>query len=76
MVAEVRRRLDQIARREYDRAISHWECHYFGSARVYCLVGHGLAEAMTELLQSKWNLRAAQLTGGELQRAGAQGEAE
>jgi hypothetical protein len=27
------------AQREHDRAISHWECHYFGSARVYCLVG-------------------------------------
>ena len=36
----------QNARREHDRAVSHWECHYFGSARVYCLVGYGLAEAM------------------------------
>lgn len=36
---------------EHDRAISHWECHYWGSARVYCLVGYGLAEAMKELLQ-------------------------
>lgn len=37
---------DQNARREHDRAVSHWECHCFGSARVYCLVGYGLAEAM------------------------------
>lgn len=36
---------------EHDRAISHWECHYWGSARVYCLVGNGLAEAMNELLR-------------------------
>lgn len=41
------------AQREHDRAISHWECHYFGSARVYCLVGYGLAEAMKGLLQNK-----------------------
>ena len=39
--------------REHDRAISHWECHYFGSARVYCLVGHGLAEAMIGLQEAK-----------------------
>lgn len=41
------------AQREHDRAISHWECHYYGSARVYCLVGYGLAEAMKGLLQNK-----------------------
>ncbi len=41
------------AQREHDKAISHWECHYWGSARVYCLVGYGLAEAMKGLLQSK-----------------------
>jgi hypothetical protein len=39
--------------REHDRAISHWECHYFGNARVYCLVGHGLAEAMIGLQEAK-----------------------
>jgi hypothetical protein len=37
--------------KEHDRVVSHWECHYWGSARVYCLVGNGLAEAMKELLQ-------------------------
>jgi len=36
--------------KEHDRAISHWECHYWGSARVYCLVGDGLAQAMKALL--------------------------
>jgi hypothetical protein len=41
------------AQREHDRAISHWECHYFGSARVYCLIGYGLAEAMKGLVQNK-----------------------
>lgn len=38
---------------EHDRTISHWECHYWGSARVYCLVGNGLAEAMRELLRKE-----------------------
>jgi Carbohydrate esterase, sialic acid-specific acetylesterase len=37
--------------KEHDRAVSHWECHYWGSARVYCLVGNGLGEAMKELLR-------------------------
>lgn len=37
-------------REEHDRVISHWECHYWGSARVYSLVGNGLAEAMKGLL--------------------------
>ena len=43
----------QKAQAECDRVVSHWECHYQGSARVYCLVGHGFAEAMKELLQRK-----------------------
>jgi hypothetical protein len=43
----------QNVQREHDQAISHWECHYWGSARVYCLVGYGLAEAMKEVLQRK-----------------------
>lgn len=41
------------AQQQYDRAISHWECHYWGSARVYCLIGHGLAEATKGLLQHR-----------------------
>jgi hypothetical protein len=43
----------QSAQREHDRVVSHWECHYWGSARVYCLVGQGLAQAMQELLPGK-----------------------
>jgi hypothetical protein len=43
----------QKLQKEHDRAISHWECHYWGSARVYCLVGYGLAEAMKELLHKE-----------------------
>jgi alpha-galactosidase len=39
--------------REHDCVISHWECHYYGSARVYCLVGYGLAEAMKQFLQNQ-----------------------
>jgi len=38
---------------EHDRVVSHWVCHYQGSARVYCMVGYGFAEAMKELLQAK-----------------------
>jgi alpha-galactosidase len=38
---------------EHDRHISHWICHYQGSARVYALVGYAFAEAMKELLQKK-----------------------
>ena len=37
----------------HDQHISHWICHYQGSARVYALVGYGLAEAMKELLKKK-----------------------
>jgi len=29
----------------------HWACHYWGSAKIYCLVGNGLAEAMKELIE-------------------------
>ena len=36
---------------EYDKVISHWDCHYWGSARVYCMVGYSLAEAMKPLLK-------------------------
>jgi alpha-galactosidase len=43
----------QQVQQEHDRIVSHWECHYYGSARVYCLVGHGLAEAMKGLLQNQ-----------------------
>ncbi|MFI5378532.1 MAG: sialate O-acetylesterase [Tepidisphaerales bacterium] len=43
----------QKVKAEHDRVVSHWECHYWGSARVYCMVGYGLAEAMKELLQAK-----------------------
>ena len=53
---EEARKEDQGYRRvqkEHDRAVSHWECHYWGSARVYCLVGNGLAEAMKELLRKE-----------------------
>jgi hypothetical protein len=41
------------AKAEHDRHISHWECHYWGSARVYALVGYGLAREMEKLLQRK-----------------------
>jgi hypothetical protein len=34
---------------EWDAVASHWECHYFGSARTYCLIGSALGEAMKEL---------------------------
>ena len=43
----------QKIKAEHDRHISHWPCHYLGSARVYALVGYGFAEAMKELLQKK-----------------------
>jgi len=35
--------------REHDQVVSHWECHYYGSARVYCAIGRALAEAMLAL---------------------------
>ncbi len=31
---------------------SHWPCHYYGSARTYCLIGHALAEGMKELTET------------------------
>jgi len=43
----------QKIKAEHDRHISHWTCHYQGSARVYVLVGHAFAEAMKELLRLK-----------------------
>jgi hypothetical protein len=42
----------QKTRVEHDKIVSHWQCHYWGSARIYCLVGNGLAEAMKQLLKS------------------------
>jgi len=38
---------------EHDKHISHWPCHYYGSARVYCMVGYSLGEAMKPLLTNK-----------------------
>ncbi len=35
---------------EWDKIASHWECHYFGSGRTYCLIGNGLAEAMKAIV--------------------------
>jgi alpha-galactosidase len=43
----------QKVRVEHDKVISHWECHYWGSAKIYCLVGNGLAEAMKHLVKTK-----------------------
>ena len=43
----------QKVKAEHDRHISHWPCHYLGSARVYALVGYGFAEAMNGHLQKK-----------------------
>jgi len=39
------------AKKEADKHISHWDCHYYGSARVYCMVGYSLAEAIKPLLK-------------------------
>jgi hypothetical protein len=41
----------QKVKAEHDRHISHWICHYQGSARVYALVGNAFAEAMKELVK-------------------------
>jgi hypothetical protein len=41
----------QKAKKECDKHVSNWYCHYQGSARVYALVGYGLAEAMKPLLE-------------------------
>lgn len=43
----------QKAKKQSDLHVCNWYCHYQGSARVYCLVGHGLAEAMKPLLATK-----------------------
>jgi len=40
-------------KKEADKHIAHWGCHYYGSARVYCMVGYSLAEAMRPLLKTK-----------------------
>jgi len=43
----------QKAKKESDRHVCNWYCHYQGSARVYCMVGYSLAEAMKPLLMTK-----------------------
>jgi alpha-galactosidase len=43
----------QKAKMESDRHVCNWYCHYQGSARVYCMVGYSLAEAMKPLLGAK-----------------------
>jgi alpha-galactosidase len=43
----------QQAKAESDRHVRNWYCHYQGSARVYCMVGYSLAEAMKPLLMAK-----------------------
>jgi hypothetical protein len=43
----------QRAKKESDRHVCNWYCHYQGSARVYCMVGYSLAEAMKPLLKTK-----------------------
>jgi len=43
----------QKAKKESDRHVCNWYCHYQGSARVYCMVGYSLAEAMKPLLKTK-----------------------
>jgi hypothetical protein len=43
----------QQAKKEADRHVCNWYCHYQGSARVYCMVGYSLAEAMKPLLTAK-----------------------
>ena len=42
----------QQAKKLSDSHVCNWYCHYQGSARVYCLVGYSLAEAMKPLLAS------------------------
>jgi hypothetical protein len=41
------------AKKESDKHVCNWYCHYQGSARVYCMVGYSLYEAMKPLLQTK-----------------------
>jgi len=43
----------QKAKKECDRHVCNWYCHYQGSARVYCMVGYSLAEAMIKLTGSR-----------------------
>jgi hypothetical protein len=43
----------QNVKKEADKHIAHWGCHYHGSARVYCMVGYSLAEAMKPLLKTQ-----------------------
>ena len=43
----------QQAKKESDKHVCNWYCHYQGSARVYCMVGYSLAEAMKPLLATK-----------------------
>jgi hypothetical protein len=43
----------QKAKKESDRHVCNWYCHYQGSARVYCMVGYSRAEAMKPLLTTK-----------------------
>jgi len=43
----------QQAKKESDKHVCNWYCHYQGSARVYCMVGYSLAEAMKPLLKTK-----------------------
>ena len=40
----------QQAKKECDKHVCNWGCHYQGSARVYCMVGYSLAQAMKPLL--------------------------
>ena len=43
----------QKAKKESDLHVCNWICHYQGSARVYCMVGYSLAEAMKPLLATR-----------------------
>ena len=43
----------QQAKQASDQHVCNWYCHYQGSARVYCMVGYSLAEAMKPLLTAK-----------------------
>lgn len=38
---------------EWEKIASHWECHYFGSAAIYCLIGNDMATAMLEMIGSR-----------------------
>ena len=43
----------QQAKKESDKHVCTWYCHYQGSARVYSMVGYSLAEAMKPLVAIK-----------------------